>query len=161
MSSWFEGYGFAEVADGLWAGAYPTDAEDVAAVTSLGVDHVMNLCEDDEYEAGEREEVEAELAEAGVEETRVCLIDYGSLPQAELEEAVDTVTGWLEAGESAYLHCRAGWQRSATVAAGVITRREGVEPEEALRRLAERKPTADPLPHQRQDLLDWWAARCA
>jgi atypical dual specificity phosphatase len=161
VSRWFEVYGFAEVADGLWAGAYPTDAEDVAEVAALGVDHVMNLCEDDEYEADERDVVEAELAEAGVEETRVCVVDYGALPRAELELAVESVVGWLEAGETAYLHCRAGWQRSATVAAGVIARREGVEPEEALRRLAERKPTADPLPHQRKDLLDWWAARCA
>jgi atypical dual specificity phosphatase len=161
VSSWFASYGFAPVADGLWAGAYPTDAGDVAAVTALGVDHVLNLCEDDEYAEGEREVVEAELAEAGVEETRICLVDFGALPRAELDLAVETVVGWLERGETAYLHCRAGWQRSATVAAGVIARREGVDPEEALRRLAERKPSADPLPHQRADLHEWWAERCA
>lgn len=160
MSEWFELYGFAPVADGLWAGAYPTDADDVAAVAALGVDHVLNLCEDDEYAPGQREVVAGELAAAGVEETRVCLIDYGELPVAELDRAVATVAGWLDAGETAYLHCRAGWQRSAAVAAGIIAVREGVGIDEALGRLAERKPTADPLPHQRQGLRDWWAARC-
>ena len=39
---------------------------------------------------------------------------------------------WLDAGERTYLHCRAGWQRSAAVAAGVVAVRAGIDIDEAL-----------------------------
>jgi predicted protein tyrosine phosphatase len=57
------------------------------------------------------------------------------------------------------VHCRAGWQRSAAVAAGVVALRDEVDLAEALDRIAARKPTADPLPHQRHDLANWWLLR--
>ena len=58
-----------------------------------------------------------------------------------------------------YLHCRAGWQRSAAVAAGIVAVREGMEIEDALAFVQLRKPSADPLPHQREDLRRWWEQR--
>lgn len=159
MSEWFEAYGYGQVGDRFWIGAYPTDAGDVAEVAALGVDRALNLCEDAEYRDGERAAVVDALEEAGIEEARVPLVDYGGLSLDSLGSAVATVTSWLDDGASVYVHCRAGWQRSAAVAAGVIALREGVSAEEALDRLAERKPTAEPLPHQRRDLLAWWAER--
>jgi hypothetical protein len=45
------------------------------------------------------------------------------------------------------------------VAAGVIALHEEVGPGQALALLRERKPTAEPLPHQRSDLIEWWKAR--
>ena len=44
--------------------------------------------------------------------------------------ATAQVNSWLDEGEVVYLHCRAGWQRSAAVAAGAIAIREGIEPEQ-------------------------------
>src|SRR5207248_2493797 len=58
-----------------------------------------------------------------------------------------------------YLHCRAGWQRSAAVAAGVVALRDGLDIDEALDFVRRRKPSADPLPHQREDLRRWWLGR--
>jgi predicted protein tyrosine phosphatase len=66
------------------------------------------------------------------------------------------VVEWLDDGHRVYVHCRAGWQRSAAVAAGVVAIRERVGIEAALDRVQERKPTARPLPHQREDLVWWW-----
>jgi protein-tyrosine phosphatase len=159
MSDWFGRFGFAEVGDGLLVGAYPLDAEDVAEIASAGVDVVYNLVEDEEYEAGERDTATAALAAAGVSERRLPLVDYGNVPEAALDRAVDEVLGDLEAGRRVYVHCRAGWQRSATVAAGVLALREGLPIEDALAVLRERKPTAEPLGHQRADLLAWWRTR--
>ena len=62
-------------------------------------------------------------------------------------------------GRTVYLHCRAGWQRSAAVAAAVIAVREQVPLQHALARLRERRPEAEPLPHQRADLFTWWSQR--
>ena len=159
MSAWFERFGFAEVADGLLVGAYPLDAADVRALAAAGVTRVFNLAEDLEYAEGARAEVEAALARAGIDERRLSVADYGGLMPGQLERATGAVLAWLEAGERVYVHCRAGWQRSAAVAAGVVALRDGLDLGEGLARIRERKPSAEPLPHQRQDLEHWWTVR--
>ena len=159
MSNWFLAYGFADVHHGLVIGAYPVDVADVEALDRLGVSRVLNLVEDEEYAPGQRPEVEAAFAQAGILEKRMKLTDYGHLPAEALEEAVSEVSDWLAAGEVSYVHCRAGWQRSAAVAAGVVAIRDGVGIEEALQRVQQRKPSANPLPHQREDLMRWWRER--
>lgn len=159
MSDWFEHFGYGEIADGLLIGAYPQDAQDVAAIVGEGVTRVFNLVQDVEYDDGAREACALALAEAGIEEQRLELIDYGGLLPGQIELTVRTTVDWLEEGERVYLHCRAGWQRSATIAAGIVALREEIEPELALDLIRERRPSAQPLPHQRQDLLRWWAKR--
>jgi protein-tyrosine phosphatase len=159
VSAWFARFGYAEVADGLLVGAYPCDAEDVAALAREGVTRVLNLVEDDEYEPGARDAARRALAARGIVEERASFVDYGRLPPAALEAAVTIVLGWLAAGERVYLHCRAGWQRSAAVAGGVVALREGLAADEALARIRARKPSAEPLHHQREDLVRWLAAR--
>ena len=85
MSDWFEHFGFAEVGDELVMGAYPQDADDVAALAGAGVTRVFNLVQDVEYEGGARDACVTALAEAGIEELRVELVDYGSLTPAQIE----------------------------------------------------------------------------
>jgi protein-tyrosine phosphatase len=159
MSDWFERFGFAPVARGLLTGAYPADRADVKALAGAGVEEIVNLCEDAEYEPGARAAVQAALAAAGIRERRIELVDYGALPEQALGRAVSEVMDALEEGRRVYLHCRAGWQRSAAVAAAVIAEREDLDIEEALDVLRERRPVAAPLEHQRADLIAWWAAQ--
>lgn len=159
MSTWFERYGFAEVHPGLVVGAYPLDADDVAALADLPIDRVLNLVRDEEYSGRERTDVVTALAAAGIPEQRLELEDYGHLPGPQLDAAVDQVLRWMDEPGTTYLHCRAGWQRSAAVAAGALALHAGIDVDEALRRIAERKPTADPLPHQRDDLRTWFEGR--
>ncbi len=160
MSRWFRSYGFAEVYDRLAIGAYPLDADDVGVLSWLSVDQVLNLVQDGEYEPGQHEAVAAAYATAGIEEERMDLVDFGHLPPELLERAVGTVLGWMDADDGvSYVHCRAGWQRSAAVAAGVVAVREGLEIEDALAYVQRRKHSADPLPHQVRDLQAWWDTR--
>jgi protein-tyrosine phosphatase len=159
MSDWFDSYGFAEVGENLWMGAYPQDADDVAALSGVGVTRVFNLVQDVEYDDGARDACVAALAAAGIDERRVELEDFGSVPAAQIEAVAQAVLAWLQEGERVYVHCRAGWQRSATVLAAIIALREDVSPFEALQRLRRRKPTANPLSHQLEDLLEWWQTR--
>jgi protein-tyrosine phosphatase len=161
MSDWFERFGRAEVADGLVTGSYPCDADDVASLAADGVSCVLNLCEDDEYEDGERAEVAAALAERSMAEERVGVVDYGNLMPGAIEVAARRVAAWLDDGERVYVHCRAGWQRSAVVAAAALALHDGIDPEEALARIKRRKPSAEPLPHQLQDLRRWWKLRAS
>lgn len=159
MSHWFRTYGFAEVYDDLVIGAYPLDGEDIGMLAAMSVRRVLNLVEDQEYGPGRRVIVEQALREAGIEEHRLQLTDFGRLPAENLEEAVRLVVGWLKDGVASYVHCRAGWQRSAAVAAGAIAVRDGLGIDEAVAYVQRRKPSADPLPHQRDDLRAWWNAR--
>jgi atypical dual specificity phosphatase len=159
VSAWFERYGFAEIADGLLVGAYPLDADDVQALAHAGVTRVFNLVEDEEYGDGTRAAADAALAAAGIAEHRLSVVDYGGLMPGQLERATAAVLAWLAAGERVYLHCRAGRQRSAAVAAGVVALRDGVGLDAALESIRARKPSAEPLAHQRQDLEHWWKLR--
>jgi protein-tyrosine phosphatase len=159
MSGWFEHFGFAEVGDDLVMGAYPQDAEDVAALVAAGITRIFNLVQDLEYDPGGRDACVAALADAGIEEWRAQLVDYGGLASAQIEAVARAVLAWLDDGERVYVHCRAGWQRSAAIVAAIVTLREGVEPQQALDVLRERKPTANPLAHQRADLMRWWEER--
>ncbi len=161
VSAWFAHYGYGSVGDGLFMGAYPQDADDVATIAGLGVTRVFNLVQDVEYEGDGRAACVAALAEAGMREERVELIDFGNLLPGHIERAATTVRSWLGEGETVYLHCRAGMQRSATVAAAIVALDEGLEPAEALAVVRARNPRANPLVHQRQDLERWWSARAS
>jgi atypical dual specificity phosphatase len=161
MSDWFRTYGFSDVHDYLVVGAVPLDASDVDALAALGVTRVLNLVEDQEYPPKARRKVTRALAAAGIREERLSSEDFGSLSTDLLGDASQLVNAWLDDGETVYLHCRAGWQRSVTVAGAVLATRLDIDPDDALRRIQERKPSAEPLPHQREDLLAWWRARSA
>jgi atypical dual specificity phosphatase len=156
VSSWFRSYGFADVFDGLLIGCYPLDEDDVAMLNWAGVERVLNLVEDEEYGPGEREAVERALAETGIQEHRLPFTDFGGLPFEPLDRAVSIISGWLSEGRRIYVHCRAGWQRAPAVAAALVALRDGVDIDEAIEVVRVRKPSADPLPHQREDLWRWW-----
>jgi protein-tyrosine phosphatase len=151
---------FASDEDQARANAHLRLERSLAALREAGVTAVFNLVQDVEYEQkGGRDACASALAEAGISEERVEVVDYGNLLPGHIELAATTVLAWLQEGERVYVHCRAGMQRSATVAAAIVALHEGVEPLEALRRVRKRNPRADPLAHQRQDLLRWWEQR--
>ena len=85
---------------------------------------MLNLTEDESTRRAIATTVARALAAAGIAEYRLPLTDYGGLPADELEAAVRAVGTWLDEGERTYVHCRAGWQRSAAVAAGVVAIRD-------------------------------------
>jgi atypical dual specificity phosphatase len=158
VSDWFETFGLAAVDEParLFTGAFPTDADDVAVLSDLRIDAVVNLCQDSEYPQGARDEVEAAMRAAGIEERRLGLVDFAGFGPAQLEAAVSEVLRQLESGRHVYLHCRAGQQRSTAVAAGVLALRERVSLDQALVEILGRKPGARPLEHQLEDLRAWY-----
>ena len=159
MSNWFESYGFAEVFPELIIGAYPLDSGDVDALAASGVQRVLNLAQDAEYRQGQRVEIESALARHEIDEVRLSIVDFGHLPADRLDHAVGTVVGWMDECVRCYVHCRAGWQRSASVAAGAVAIFNDVDISTALDWVRRHRSTANPLPHQRADLLDWWMTR--
>ena len=76
-----------DVLDDLIIGAYPLDGEDVAMLEWLGVQRVLNLAEDSEYQDDEREAVEQAYARSKIQEYRMSMTDFGGLPPVLLETA--------------------------------------------------------------------------
>jgi protein-tyrosine phosphatase len=159
LSEWFTIYGYGAIDRQLLTGAQPGDGQDVAVLQDAGVTAVLNLCDDSEYLDGAREEVLAAYEAAGIAERRFETEDYGHLLPGLLEQSSSTLLELLDAGETVYLHCRAGWQRSATVAAAAIARRGEIEPDAALGIVKTARPASEPLAHQLEDLWRWWNAR--
>jgi predicted protein tyrosine phosphatase len=159
MSEWFQSYGFAEVFPGLMIGAYPLDGEDVDRLAAGGVRRVLNLAQDAEYQGAQRAAVVPALARHEITEVRLSIVDFGHLPADKLDQAIGTIVGWMDECVPGYVHCRAGWQRSASVAAGAVAVFNDIDISTALDWVRSHKSTANPLPHQRQDLLDWWSIR--
>ena len=159
MSTWFRTYGFADVFDGLLIGCYPLDADDAAMLQWSGVNCVLNLVEEDEYRPEEREAVEGAFAEMGIEEQRLPFPDFGGLPAGLIDRAVSIIGDWLDEGRHVYVHCRAGWQRSPAIAAALLALRDGLDIDDAIEVVRAHKPSADPLPHQREDLWRWYRQR--
>jgi atypical dual specificity phosphatase len=158
VSDWFRNYGLARIYNNLLIGAYPLDGDDVATLEQMGVSQVVNLVEDSEYAPGQRDEVALALERSGIRESRINLTDFGDLPAERFDHAVNQVLDSLDRGRRTYVHCRAGRQRSAAVAAGVVATRSGMDIDNAVEFIRTRRPKADPLPHQRDDLRTWWAS---
>ncbi|MGH2835702.1 MAG: protein-tyrosine phosphatase family protein [Solirubrobacteraceae bacterium] len=161
MSSWFSTYGYASVYDRLIVGALPLDEADVRMLAALGVSRVLNLVQDGEYGRGARRKVERALADEGIGEVRLSAEDHGALTPELLEQGTAQVNSWLDDGDTVYLHCRAGRQRSVAVAAGAIALRDGSDLDTALAQVQQFRSNADPLPHQRKDLRRWFESRVA
>lgn len=153
---------YGEVVPGLWQGPLPETARDVDELRAAGVTRVLNLCDDGEYaDPQDRAGVLAAYGAAGIEEQQVPSLDHGNLLPGLLELAVRTVRSWRQDGEVVLVHCLAGIERSAAVAAAVVADETGSAPREALRTVRRARRQARPLDHQVADLERWWAARAA
>jgi atypical dual specificity phosphatase len=141
---------FSRLSARLLGGRVPYLAEHVADLRDAGVTAVVNLCEDAEYWAGERDAVAAAYAEAGIEEYHLPVSDGGTVPAAVLDEAVGIARDHV-----LYVHCRGGRERSATVAVAVVARTDGIAVDEALARVSERRPEFRPLPWQIDAVRRW------
>lgn len=143
-----------ELGSGLFAGRMPHAAAHVEALDAAGVRTVVNLCEEHEYWDGERAAVEAAFRAAGIVEHRLPVPDGSTIPPEVLDRAVAAV-----AGQTAYVHCRGGRERSAAVAVAVLAARTGVSVDSALADAAARWPTCRPLRWQIDGVRAWAAER--
>jgi protein tyrosine phosphatase (PTP) superfamily phosphohydrolase (DUF442 family) len=145
---------YSSLGSGIYAGRMPHATMHVDALAAEGVEAVINLCEDHEYWAGEREAIEAAYAAAGIAEHRLAVPDGATIPPDVLDRAVAATVG----GEIIYVHCRGGRERSAAAAVALLATRSGVEIDEALRTAEECWPTCRPTPWQLAGVRAWAAA---
>ncbi len=140
-----------KVADRLLAGRNPLSEADVLELRGAGVTHVLDLRQAREWEApGKpgREALDA-IARLRIRRKQVAISDGAAPEPAALRAAADWLDTVLAARDAvAFVHCRAGVERTATVLATWLARRDRVDFEAALARLREHGFPGNPLGRQ-------------
>jgi protein-tyrosine phosphatase len=104
-----------------------------------GIDAVVDL---------RREQVRAnDVWPPGVEVARVGLEDHGSPTAAELRAAANATSGLMRRGRTVLVHCRAGVERSPTVACAALVL-HGWSLHDAYTRVLRSRPRASPTDGQ-------------
>lgn len=129
------------VDDHVIVGAYPF-ARDVEGLAAAGVAAVVNTCE--EY-AGPV----LQYDRLGIKQLRIPTTDFTHPRLADVQHAVEFVQEHVAAGQSVYIHCKAGRARSATVAICWLIKYRGLAPDEAQATLLKARPHINPHLTQR------------
>lgn len=149
---------FWQVGERLWAGRNPLSERDLRELAERGVTHVLDLREESEWNGPGRfgSEAVASAAAVGIERLNVPIGDFSAPGDAAFTRAA----AWLderfaEPGSVVFAHCRAGLQRTPTILAAWLARREGIGFGEAVERLRRDGYPGRPLPEQRLAAERW------
>ena len=137
---------------GFALGSKPYDYQR-EAVAQLGIRAVIDLHGPTEGEA------EAWQA-LGVRLDGVPTRDWVQIPVSHFDRVVELVAVGLDSGTPVLLHCLAGINRAPTFAAAVLCRTRGLNVDEALAVVRNRRASAKPTPEQENSLRLWYHLRC-
>ena len=140
------------IAPGFALGSKPY-AYQRSAVAQIGIRAVLALYEP--MEGG---------AEAwhtlGVRFNWVPTRDWVQIPVPLFDRVVEIVAADLSSGTPVLLHCLAGINRAPTFAAAVLCKRQGLNVDNALAAVKNRRASARPTPEQETSLRIWYDLRC-
>ena len=140
------------IAPGFALGSKPYDYQR-RAVSQAGIRAVLAL-----YEPLA---VEAEAWHAlGVRFNWVPTRDWVQIPVSLFDRVVESVSADLNSRTPVLLHCLAGINRAPTFAAAVLCKRQGLNVDNALAAVKNRRASARPTPEQETSLRIWYDLRC-
>lgn len=151
-----------ELEPSLLTGRQPLSELDARELAGRGITHVLDLREEREWRAAGRHGAAAvaELAALGVERFAASIPDGEAPDPATLDLAVEFLD--QAAGEGAgraYVHCRAGIERTGTVVLAYRAWRDGTTVDAAFAALDTPDSPYAPLPWQVEAVRRWLAAR--
>ena len=110
-----------EVTPQLFLGPAPVDADDFQQLKKLNVTAIFSVEKADEGWGHEIEDERGAAILAGIKFTNLEVADFDRAELAlKLPACVDTMNALLTAGDTVYLHCKAGVNRSPTVAVAYL-----------------------------------------
>ena len=105
----------------LFLGPAPVDADDFQQLKKLNVTAIFSVEKSDEGSGNEIEEERNAATWAGIKFTNVEVADFDRAELAmKLPECVKALESMVAAGDTVYLHCTAGVNRSPTVAVAYL-----------------------------------------
>ncbi len=142
--------------DRILYGRNPLTAKDVEALIAAGVTRVLDLRENHEWSRPGRygREAVAALDWCNVERVSVAIVD-GDAPSCEQLDQTWQILAESPVEGATYIHCRAGIERTGSVIAAYLARRDGHSFDDTLRRLNEAHAGLFPLPVQAETVRRW------
>jgi atypical dual specificity phosphatase len=123
-------------------GALPTRRM-LTELQAQGVGGAINMCR--EFR-GHR----AAMDSLNIEQLHLPTLDYHPPGLHEADLALAFIDRIIESGRKVYIHCKAGRARSATIVLCYLIRRYHISPEEALRRVKQKRPHVNAYIEQRE-----------
>ena len=140
------------VAPGVLGCAYPRTERSLAALSGRGVRLLVNL--------HERPHDPACLQRYGLRETHLPVKDFAAPSPGQMEHGTGAILEALAAGEAAAVHCGGGLGRTGTMlACYLLASTDGLEAEEAVRRVRELRPGSVETPAQLAAIQAWAGRR--
>jgi atypical dual specificity phosphatase len=146
-----------EVGSGVYAGRAPLFRDEVRNLQALGVTHVLDLREEDEWRGPGQlgKAAIAELGRLGLVRLAIPVGDAHPPAATDLDRSLDFIETALHLGGTIYVHCRAGRERTAAVVTCWHARARGCSAREALAELQARRPLFRPLSTQLRAVETW------
>ena len=147
-----------EASPGLLAGRNPLTHVDVQELIAKGIGVVIDLREEHEWAKPDRYGLDAVSAQlwSGLERFHVPIPDTQAPGPEDLDRLWKILDHYhREDGKGAYIHCRAGRERTGAVLVAYLARSEGITFNDALRRLGEADCPVHLLPGQETAVRRW------
>ena len=143
------GFEIHEAARGILCGRNPLTAGDVRRLEEAGVQHVLDLRKEEEWDTPTRfgREAIAAMQWCGIERAAVPVIDLEALSAQELDRTWDLLSAAGE-NQTLYVHCRAGIERTGTALGAFVARQNSIPFDDALQKLRDAGCPLHPLPNQ-------------
>ena len=135
------------VAPGVLGCAYPRTERALAVLSGSGVGLLVNL--------HEVPHDPARLGRHGLREVHLPVEDFAAPSHGQIERGVGAIAGALAAGGVAAVHCGGGLGRTGTLLACCLLTLEGMEAEEAIRRVRALRPGSVETPAQAAAVEAW------
>lgn len=146
------------VADRVRAGRNCLSAWDVERlVTAHGITHVLDLREEEEWRSPwVGQDAVDEIARRGLTRLNISVPDFHAPTSDDLSAAVAFIRTALEDPDACvYVHCRAGWQRTATVLVAWYASAHDVDYDTALKHLKRKRRVLGPSLEQEAAARAW------
>ena len=157
-AGWLAPFEHWRVAPRILAGRNPLSELDVVELATLGVTHLLDLREEREWTSLHvpgTDAVEA-LPRHGIERRHVPIPDFSAPLPADFAAASAFLDAVFARGDTTlYAHCRVGIQRTPTILAAWIAKRDGLTVLEAARSLRLHGYPGWPLPEQMEAAVRW------
>lgn len=156
-------FAYYRVQDALLGGRNPLTAQDVRALAAEGVTHILDLREEHEWAGRGRfgNDALAAIQTLGLRRLHLAVRDTYPPSAADMDAAFVFLRDALaDPGARVYVHCRAGWGRTATILAAFLARTQGQDYDTMLAEMQEQvRRDHDillcPQPRQSQAARQW------
>jgi protein-tyrosine phosphatase len=148
---------FSRIDERLLAGRNPLTGADIARLLQEGVTHLLDLREPKEWQSPRFGEEALEAIERnGLVRCHVQIVDGGAPEPEDFERCLTFLAEvWATPSTQVYVHCRAGWERTAVILIAWYAVLENLSYDVVLRRLQEYRPLLQPLHWQEEATRNW------